>query len=330
MKQKILITGGAGYIGSHTCVELYHAGYIPIIVDNLCNTSIDNIKGIEKIISYKIRWYNINCCDINAMEKIFEVEKIIAVIHFAAFKSVEESVVNPEKYFTNNLKSLEVVLDCMSKYDVSNIIFSSSCTVYGTPENLPVNENEKFKTAESPYGETKQLGEKLLENADNNSISLRYFNPIGSHSSSLIGDCSADKPANLVPIITETAIGKRHEITIYGDDYNTYDGTAVRDYIHVEDLAIAHVSATRYIIKNSGKHAFNVGTGKGTSVLEAIKSFEKTNNIVLNYKIGERRKGDIEKIYADPKFIKDKLGWEAKKTLDDAMKSAWEWERNKK
>jgi len=330
MKQKILITGGAGYIGSHTCVELYHAGYIPIIVDNLCNTSIDNIKGIEKIISYKIKWYNINCCDINAMEKIFEVEKIVAVIHFAAFKSVEESVVNPEKYFTNNLKSLEVVLDCMSKYDVSNIIFSSSCTVYGTLENLPVNENEKFKTAESPYGETKQLGEKLLENADNNSISLRYFNPIGSHSSSLIGDCSADKPANLVPIITETAIGKRHEITIYGDDYNTYDGTAVRDYIHVEDLAIAHVSATRYIIKNSGKHAFNVGTGKGTSVLEAIKSFEKTNNIVLNYKIGERRKGDIEKIYADPKFIKDKLGWKAKKTLDDAMKSAWEWERNKK
>tara|TARA_B100000497_G_scaffold122717_1_gene154210 strand:- start:267 stop:1259 length:993 start_codon:yes stop_codon:yes gene_type:complete len=330
MKQKILITGGAGYIGSHTCVELYHAGYTPIIVDNLCNTSIDNIKGIEKIISCKIKWYNINCCDINAMEKIFEVEKIIAVIHFAAFKSVEESVVNPEKYFTNNLKSLEVVLDCMSKYDVSNIIFSSSCTVYGTPENLPVKENEKFKTAESPYGETKQLGEKLLENADNNSISLRYFNPIGSHSSSLIGDCSADKPANLVPIITETAIGKRHEITIYGDDYNTYDGTAVRDYIHVEDLAIAHVSATRYIIKNSGKHAFNVGTGKGTSVLEAIKSFEKTNNIVLNYKIGERRKGDIEKIYADPKFIKDKLGWKAKKTLDDAMKSAWEWERNKK
>ncbi len=330
MKQKILITGGAGYIGSHTCVELYHAGYTPIIVDNLCNTSIDNIKGIEKIISCKIKWYNINCCDINAMEKIFEVEKIVAVIHFAAFKSVEESVVNPEKYFTNNLKSLEVVLDCMSKYDVSNIIFSSSCTVYGTPENLPVKENEKFKTAESPYGETKQLGEKLLENADNNSISLRYFNPIGSHSSSLIGDCSADKPANLVPIITETAIGKRHEITIYGDDYNTYDGTAVRDYIHVEDLAIAHVSATRYIIKNSGKHAFNVGTGKGTSVLEAIKSFEKTNNIVLNYKIGERRKGDIEKIYADPKFIKDKLGWKAKKTLDDAMKSAWEWERNKK
>ena len=330
MKQKILITGGAGYIGSHTCVELYHAGYTPIIVDNLCNTSIDNIKGIEKIISCKIKWYNINCCDINAMEKIFEVEKIIAVIHFAAFKSVEESVVNPEKYFTNNLKSLEVVLDCMSKYDVSNIIFSSSCTVYGTPENLPVKENEKFKTAESPYGETKQLGEKLLENADNNSISLRYFNPIGSHSSALIGDCSADKPANLVPIITETAIGKRHEITIYGDDYNTYDGTAVRDYIHVEDLAIAHVSATRYIIKNSGKHAFNVGTGKGTSVLEAIKSFEKTNNIVLNYKIGERRKGDIEKIYADPKFIKDKLGWKAKKTLDDAMKSAWEWERNKK
>ena len=264
------------------------------------------------------------------MEKIFEVEKIIAVIHFAAFKSVEESVVNPEKYFTNNLKSLEVVLDCMSKYDVSNIIFSSSCTVYGTPETLPVNENEKFKTAESPYGKTKQLGEKLLENADNNSISLRYFNPIGSHSSALIGDCSADKPANLVPIITETAIGKRHEITVYGDDYNTYDGTAVRDYIHVEDLAIAHVSATRYIIKNSGKHAFNVGTGKGTSVLEAIKSFEKTNNIILNYKIGGRRKGDIEKIYADPKFIKDKLSWEAKKTLDDAMKSAWEWERNKK
>ena len=330
MKQKILITGGAGYIGSHTCVELYHAGYTPIIVDNLCNTSIDNIKGIEKIISCKIKWYNINCCDINAMEKIFEVEKIIAVIHFAAFKSVEESVVNPEKYFTNNLKSLEVVLDCMSKYDVSNIIFSSSCTVYGTPENLPVKENEKFKTAESPYGETKQLGEKLLENADNNSISLRYFNPIGSHSSSLIGDCSADKPANLVPIITETAIGKRHEITIYGDDYNTYDGTAVRDYIHVEDLAIAHVSATRYIIKNSGKHAFNVGTGKGISVLEAIKSFEKSNNIILNYKIGGRRKGDIEKIYADPQFIKDKLGWEAKKTLDDAMKSAWEWERNKK
>jgi len=328
--KKILVTGGAGYIGSHTIVELIAAGYTPIIVDNLCNTSTQNIDGIEKIIDTEVKWHNVDCTDKEAMDKVFtEHGKIEGVIHFAAYKAVEESVQNPQKYYENNMGSLEVVLKCMQEHDVKNIIFSSSCTVYGMPDVLPVDENAPFKKAESPYGETKQICEGMLKTDVCNSVALRYFNPIGSHYSALIGDCSADRPSNLVPIITEVAIGKREKITVFGDDYNTPDGTCIRDYIHVIDLAKSHVLAMDFLIKKPGKHAFNVGTGVGVSVLDAVKAFEKTNNLKINYSIGPRRSGDIEKIYANGNLVKTKLGWEPKESLEQAMKSAWEWEKKK-
>ena len=328
--RKILVTGGAGYIGSHTVVELTAAGYTPIIVDNLCNTSTKNIEGIEKIIGNKIKWHNTDCTDKVGMDKVFTEEGTIeGAIHFAAYKAVEESVQNPQKYYDNNMGSLKVLLECMRKNKVKNIIFSSSCTVYGMPDILPVDENAPFKKAESPYGETKQICEGMLKDDTCNSVALRYFNPIGSHSSALIGDCSADKPSNLVPIITEVAIGKREKITVFGDDYNTPDGTCIRDYIHVVDLAKSHVLAMDFLINNPGKHAFNVGTGIGVSVLDAVKAFEKTNNLSINYSIGPRRDGDIEQIYANGSLVKSKLGWEAKESLEKAMKSAWEWEKLK-
>ena len=328
--KKIIVTGGAGYIGSHTIVELISSGYIPIIVDNLCNTSSQNINGIETIIGVKVKWYNVDCTDKYCMDKVFYEEgKIDGVIHFAAYKSVEESVQNPHKYYNNNMGSLEVVLKCMQENKVKNIIFSSSCTVYGMPDVLPVNENAPFKKAESPYGETKQICEEMLKSDDCNSVALRYFNPIGSHHSALIGDCSADRPNNLVPIITEVAIGKRKSITIFGNDYNTPDGTCIRDYIHVVDLAKSHVLSLNFLIKNQGKHAFNIGTGVGVSVLDAIKSFEKTNNLKINYSIGPRRSGDIEQIYSNGNLVKNKLNWEPKESLEQAMKSAWDWEKKK-
>ena len=328
--RKILVTGGAGYIGSHTVVELINAGYTPIIIDNLCNTSIQNIDGIEKIIGKGVKWHNVDCTDKKAMDKVFSEEgKIEGTIHFAAYKAVEESVQNPQKYYKNNLESLEVLLKCMKENEVKNIIFSSSCTVYGMPDILPVTEDAPFKKSESPYGETKQLCEKMLLDAKCNSVALRYFNPIGSHSSALIGDFSTDRASNLVPIITETAIGKREIITVFGNDYNTHDGTCIRDYIHVVDLAKSHVLAMNFVLNKAGKHAFNVGTGIGVSVLDAIKAFEKANNLKVNFSIGPRRSGDIEQIYANGSFVKNKLSWEAKETLEQAMKSAWEWEKLK-
>tara|TARA_B100000497_G_C7667877_1_gene402798 strand:+ start:800 stop:1792 length:993 start_codon:yes stop_codon:yes gene_type:complete len=329
--KKILVTGGAGYIGSHTLVELSANDFEPIIVDNLCNTSIQNIQGAEKIIGKSISFYNVDCTDEDALNAVFEQEKSIeGAIHFAAFKSVEESVREPEKYHSNNIGSLQVLLNVMKRHNVENIIFSSSCTVYGSPDILPVSESAPFKKAESPYGETKQLCEELLNNTKISSISLRYFNPIGSHESGVIGDCSSDKASNLVPIITETAIGKREQITVFGDDYDTPDGTCLRDYIHVVDLANAHVKALQYVMKNKGKSAFNIGTGNGVSVLEAIHIFEKVNNIKVNYKIGPRRAGDVEKIYSDNTLSTNELKWKAEKTLDTAMLSAWKWENQKK
>ena len=328
--KKILVTGGAGYIGSHTIVELIAAGYTPVIIDNLCNTSTQNIDGIGKIMNTTVKWHNVDCTDKNAMDKVFtEEEQIVGVIHFAAYKAVEESVQNPQKYYDNNIGSLELVLKCMHKNNVKNIIFSSSCTVYGMPDALPVDENAPFKKAESPYGETKQICEEMLKADSCNNVTLRYFNPIGSHHSALIGDCSADRPSNLVPIITEVAIGKREKITIFGDDYNTPDGTCIRDYIHVVDLAKSHVLSMNFLIKNPGKYAFNVGTGIGVSVLNVVKAFEKTNNLKINYSIGPRRSGDIEQIYANGNLVKNKLDWEPKESLEKAMKSAWEWEKQK-
>jgi UDP-glucose 4-epimerase len=326
--KKILITGGAGYIGSHTIVELIAAGFTPVIIDNFCNTSTQNIDGIEKITETTVQWYNVDCTDKDAMNKVFtEQGQVEGVIHFAAHKSVEESVQNPQKYYNNNMGSLEVVLKCMRKNKVKNIIFSSSCTVYGKPDVLPVDENAPFKKAESPYGETKQICEGILKSDVCNSVALRYFNPIGSHPSALIGDCSADRPSNLIPVITEFAIGKREKITIFGDDYNTPDGTCIRDYIHVVDLAKSHVLAMNFLIKNPGKHAFNVGTGIGVSVLDALKTFEKTNNLKINYSIAARRSGDIEQIYANGNLARITLGWKPKESLEQAMKSAWKWEK---
>ena len=328
--KKILITGGAGYIGSHTIVELITAGYSPVIVDNLCNTTTQNIDGIEKIIDKFVKWHNVDCTDKDAMNKVFiEEGKVEGVIHFAAYKAVEESVKNPQKYYDNNIGSLDVVLRCMQENDVKNIRFSSSCTVYGMPDILPVDENAPFKKAESPYGETKQICETMLKADTCNSVALRYFNPIGSHPSGLIGDCSADRASNLVPIITEVAIGKREKITIFGDDYNTPDGTCIRDYIHVVDLAKSHVLAMDFLIKKLGKHSFNVGTGIGVSVLDAVKAFEKTNKLKINYCLGPRRSGDIEQIYANGNLVKSKLGWEPKESLEQAMKSAWDWQKKK-
>ena len=329
--KKILVTGGAGYIGSHTIVELIAAGYTPIIVDNLCNTSIKNIDGIKKITDATVKWHNVDCTDKSAMDKVFtEQGNVEGVIHFAGYKAVEESIKNPQKYYDNNMGSLKVILKCMQENDVKNIIFSSSCTVYGIPDSLPVDENAPFKKAESPYGETKQICEEMLKSDTCNSVALRYFNPIGSHPSALIGDCSIDRPSNLVPIITKVAIGKREKITIFGDDYNTADGTCIRDYIHVVDLANSHVLAMDFLIKNPERYAFNIGTGIGLSVLEIIKAFEKTNSLKINYSFGPRRRGDIEQIYADAKLVKTKLGWEPKQNLEKAMKSAWIWEKKLK
>jgi UDP-glucose 4-epimerase len=330
-KKDILITGGAGYIGSHTLVELYNSGYRPIVVDNLSNSSIANIKGAEQIINTKIDFYQVDCTDFDQMDKIFiEQKNIDAVIHFAAFKSVEESVRQPEKYFSNNIGSLETLINLMNSHNINNIIFSSSCTVYGTPEFLPVNELAPFGKAESPYGETKQLCEKLIEESKVNSISLRYFNPVGSHPSGFIGDCSADKPNNLVPIICEVASGKRKSMQIFGNDYNTHDGTCIRDYIHVVDLAKAHVMAVNHILNNTKiKTAYNLGVGKGLSVREVVDSFEKVNNLKISYKLGPRRAGDVEKIYSENKKINEELGWFPVMSFESALETAWNWEKLK-
>ena len=330
-KKDILVTGGAGYIGSHTIVELYNSGYNPIVVDNLSNSSVNNIRGAEEIIKSEIDFYKVDCTDFDQMYNVFKEQKNIdAVIHFAAYKSVEESVRQPNKYFSNNIGSLETLIDLMNNFNVNNIIFSSSCTVYGTPELLPVNELEPFGKAESPYGETKQLCEKLIEKSKINSISLRYFNPVGSHHSCLIGDCSADKPNNLVPIICEVASGKRKSMQIFGNDYNTPDGTCVRDYIHVIDLAKAHVMAVNHILNNTKiKTAFNLGVGKGISVKEVIDSFQKVNNLKISYELGPRRSGDVEQIYSDNNKINKELGWFPVMTFESALESAWNWEKLK-
>ena len=332
MKRKnILITGGAGYIGSHTVIELYNSGYRPIIVDNFSNSSIKNIEGIEQIIKDKVAFYKFDCTDINQMNQLFKLENNIeAVIHFAAFKAVEESVREPKKYYDNNIGSLKIILSMMKKYELDNIVFSSSACVYGIPEILPVSELAPFKKAESPYGETKQLCEKLIDGADINSISLRYFNPVGSHETCLIGDCSADKPNNLVPIMCEVASGKRDSMQIFGNDYKTIDGTCVRDYIHVVDLAKAHVAALNHILNcKKIKTAYNIGVGKGVSVQEVVDSFEKINDLKISYKIGPRRAGDVEEIFSDNTKINDELNWFPVMSFESALKTAWTWEKNK-
>ena len=333
-KNKILVTGGLGYIGSHTTVELINQGFQVTIVDNLSNSEIFILDRIEKITGTRPKFYEFDLTERKKTENCFNENNFDGVIHFAALKSVSESIKKPLEYYNNNIKSLENILESMKIHSVRNIVFSSSCTVYGQPEELPVDERAPFKKAESPYTETKQISEKIIEkltNSNNNisAISLRYFNPVGAHSSALLGELPKGIPNNLVPFITQTAAGIRDRLVVFGDNYDTHDGTAVRDYIHIEDLSEAHIAALERILyfKNENPYEYyNVGTGKGYSVMDVISSFEKVNNIKLNYVFSERREGDIEKIFSDNKLSKKKLNWSSKKSLDDMMRSAWKWE----
>lgn len=333
MKQKVLVTGGAGYIGAHTLIELYQAGFNPIIIDDLSKSDTTLLKGTEKILDQGFIFYKGNCQDSKFLEEVFKSEQSISsIIHFAAFKSVRESVINPLLYYRNNVDSLISILEVMQKFHVRDMIFSSSCTVYGQPDNIPVDENTQLKKPESPYGSTKQMGERILEDSHSlgfRIISLRYFNPVGAHPSGNLGEMPIGVPNNLVPFITQTAIGKRDKLIIHGNDYNTPDGTCLRDYIHVVDLAIAHVKALEYLRRleaSSFYDVFNIGTGKAVSVLELVETFEKISELKLNYEIGPRRPGDVEKIYADPSKAMNILKWEPKFSIADALKHSWEWE----
>ncbi len=332
---KILVTGGAGYIGSHTVVELHNSGYIPIIIDNFSNSEKSAIEGIERIIGTHVKLYEGDCNDSNCMESIFESEQNIGgCIHFAAYKAVGESVAEPLKYYGNNVHSLVVLLETMLKNSVTNIVFSSSCTVYGQPDELPVTEESPIKPAESPYGNTKQICESILydtvkSGAALNSIALRYFNPIGAHPSSNIGELPIGVPNNLIPFLTQSAIGIRDELIVFGDDYDTPDGSCVRDYIHVVDLAKAHVSALRVLENTREKNHLdfvNLGTGNGNSVLEVINTFESAVGKKVNYRIGPRRTGDVVKVWADVQKSKETLDWFAELSLKDALVDSWNWQ----
>lgn len=329
--KNILVTGGLGYIGSHTVVELINNGFEPIIVDDLSNSNFSVLSNIEKITNKKCVYYQNDINDKNALSEIFDKHKIDSVIHFAAFKAVGESVAEPLKYYRNNVGGLISLLEVMALKNVSKIVFSSSCTVYGEPDNCPVDENSPIKTATSPYGNTKQIGESILKDSLNfNTIALRYFNPIGAHESALIGELPLGVPNNLMPFITQTAIGIRKELTVFGNDYNTADGTCIRDYIHVVDLAKAHVLALQYLENHADIHfdVINIGTGNGFSVMEIIDSFEQTNHIKLNYKIGSKRAGDVEQVWANNDKAKHLLNWNATHDLKSMVQSAWLWQQS--
>jgi UDP-glucose 4-epimerase len=336
MKKKIVVTGGTGYIGSHTAVELINEGFEVILIDNLYNSEAVVAERIGKITQTTPALEVFDLCDREKLDIFFrENNNVAAIIHFAAYKAVGESVNKPLEYYRNNLLSLINLLEGMKQYAIPSLVFSSSCTVYGQPEKLPVTEDAPMQSAISPYGNTKQIGEEIIRDSTFSckkikAISLRYFNPIGAHPSALIGELPRGIPENLVPFITQTAYGLRDELKVFGNDYNTPDGSCIRDYLHVVDLAKAHVIAVQRLIRNRNKknyEVFNLGTGNGVSVLEAIKSFERVSGIKLNYRITGRRAGDIEKIWADPSFANKELGWKTLSSLDDAMRSAWEWEK---
>ncbi len=333
---QILVTGGTGYIGSHTVVELQNAGYEVIIVDDLSNSNDEVLDNISKITGIKPAFEQFNLADAAKTDGFFSKNKnIAAIIHFAASKAVGESVQIPLHYYRNNLVSLMNLLDCQLKYGIASIVFSSSCTVYGQPEKLPVTESTPRKDAESPYGNTKRVNEDILSDSIRaypqlKGIALRYFNPIGAHPSALIGELPLGIPQNLVPFITQTAAGLRNELKVFGNDYNTPDGSAIRDYINVVDLAKAHVIAIGRLLNGKNKtsfEVFNLGTGKGSSVLEIVNAFEKSTGVKLNYKIVDRRAGDIEKIWADTTYANEELGWKAEKGLEETLLSAWNWEK---
>ena len=332
----VLVSGGAGYIGSHTTVELINAGYDVVVADNLSNSDMSGVEGVRKITGVDVPFVNVDCCDKEAFRKVFEQYNFNSVIHFAAFKAVGESVTDPMKYYRNNLDSFMNVLELMREFNRPNIVFSSSATVYGEADELPVTELTPRKPATSAYGNTKQMCEDILRDTVNaydglKGIALRYFNPIGAHPSALIGELPRGVPQNLVPFITQTAAGVRECLSVFGDDYDTPDGSCLRDYIDVVDLAKAHVVAITRMVEDKNKQKyeiFNVGTGNGVSVLELVNSFERVNELKLNYKIAPRRPGDVVAIWADTKLANEELGWKAERSLDDTLRSAWAWEKN--
>jgi UDP-glucose 4-epimerase len=335
MSKKILVTGGTGYIGSHTTVELQNSGFEVVIIDNLSNSNESVIDGTARITGIRPAFYRADCNDREALEKVFsEHPDIRGIIHFAASKAVGESVEQPLKYYRNNIVSLINLLEIIPVYDIKAFVFSSSCTVYGQPDMLPVSENAPVKPAISPYGNTKQINEEIIRDtiyagAKFNSIILRYFNPIGAHPTAEIGEFPIGVPQNLVPFLTQTAAGIRKELYVFGDDYDTPDGSCIRDYINVVDLAKAHVTAMDRILNDKSAarfEIFNLGTGRGVSVLELINTFEKATGVKVPYKITSRREGDIEKVWADPAYANSELGWKAAETLEDTLRSAWKWQ----
>jgi UDP-glucose 4-epimerase len=336
MNKSILVTGGSGYIGSHTIVELLEKGYEVVSVDNQSNSSISAYENIYKITGKQIIHYSIDICNKELLETVFIKHHFFGIIHFAAYKAVGESVEFPIKYYYNNVNSLINILELSKKYNVNSLIFSSSCSVYGNIDKLPVSENTPLQKAESPYAFTKQIGETLLQDVCKSdskfqAISLRYFNPVGAHISGLIGESSINKPNNLVPIITATAIGKIKQLAVHGNDYPTRDGTCIRDYIHVTDIARAHVLAMDKLIKNSpdiNYDVINLGSGNGVSVLEMIEAFEKISSEKLNYTIGPRRPGDVIAVYADNTKAKKILNWNCEFDVFAMMETAWKWEKN--
>ncbi len=336
MNKQVLVTGGVGYIGSHTVVELINEGFDVVIIDNLSNSRIEVLDGIEKITGVRPAFEKIDLTEKEKLDDFFrKYNKVEAIIHFAASKAVGESVQKPTLYYRNNLVSLLNIIDAMITFGVPNIVFSSSCTVYGQPDELPVTEKAPIKKALSPYGNTKQISEEILQDTlvahpQLKVISLRYFNPIGAHPSALIGELPLGVPANLVPFITQTAIGIRKELQVFGNDYNTPDGSCIRDYINVVDLARAHVVAIDRLLKNKNKDSFevfNIGTGRGLSVFEIINTFEKVTGVKLNYRVVGRRAGDVEQVWADTSYANEELGWKAEKTIEETLLSAWNWEK---
>lgn len=336
--KKILVTGGCGYIGAHTIVDLIQNGYDVISVDNNSRSNLLVLEGAEKILNRKIKNYHVDLCNYDETFAVLqENTDIVGVIHFAAYKAVGESVEKPLMYFENNLMSLINLLKCVQEFKIPHFVFSSSCTVYGNPDEVPVTEETPPKPAESPYGYTKQMGEQIVsetvKSIATNAILLRYFNPVGAHPSGIIGEYPIGRPQNLVPAITQTAIGKLPQMNVFGDDYDTRDGSCVRDYIHVCDLAHAHTLALNYLVerKNFTRcEVFNLGTGNGVTVLEAIKAFEKVSGQKLNYKIAPHRSGDVVATYANNQKARAFLGWDPKFTLEEMMQTAWQWELNLK
>jgi len=332
MKSRIIVTGGLGFIGSHTVVALHQSGFEPIIIDNLSNSRLSALDGIENLIGFTPQFAQIDVNDAFALKQLFEEVKPQAVIHFAAFKAVGESVEKPLMYYRNNVGGLITLLETMKETGIKDVVFSSSCTVYGEPSEIPVKESTETKPAESPYGATKQMGEVILKDNSSwcNTQCLRYFNPIGAHPSAEIGELPLGVPNNLIPYLTQTVAGIRKSLTVFGSDYDTPDGTCIRDYIHVVDLAEAHVSAVKRLLDQSyadSFEVFNIGTGNGSTVLEVIKGFEKATGLPVPHTIGDRRAGDVVKVWAETTKVENVLGWKAKRNLETMLKDAWNWQK---